>query len=859
MTADGSSTNEVNAEAPGAAGGRGGAHPAGTHGCRLSWLSSPVSIGLLALAALAAGVGGQLIAAAQDRGNLVSPSIALDRHGLGTVAWTEVASPGIRVAQESRPGAWTPPALIDPAGGPGSVAVGGGGLAHVAYVSDAGLRIADQVRSPASGPPRFSRRTIDPRGVGRPSLAITPAGREAIVYQTSSGLRVALQGRRGGWRIVRSALAAPDPQIASAARRLVVAGLQDYGVGILQARPGRMRQGLGFATLGSIRIGGRPGDFDLTTERGAPLVAFARHQGQLLLVARPAQGGFPVPVAATAGVGGFASISGTPRGRAVVLSVDPRFRVLRLSVLDGESRLGDLSLTQGQEGEVAIERDGSRAEVAYWDPGGRELMVASVGLRRELSPYAARPADARTAAISTIQKSFPSDGKAAIWLSCLALLLTIVAGLAAVSRRRRGMRLLPFAVVLAVFLVFAARGAYVAQTGIYGIPPNALMTLDRDGVKATVDALSILCGAVVVLGAVGWALPAGWHGRLLERASAVRLPSRRGAAVALALFTVLSLAAAASVLQAEGLDAILKLRQTAFADQGYKFALLMTAAAAWLVYFAVVGWPPGRRERLILVGTALVALLPLLISGSRTALILGFLVPIVLLVHLLVRPLRARTVAIGLICLLAFAVGARQATRGGTTSVYLKQAAPGTELDTGAVTAFRPALGWTEAAGLDGFILVRSEYLPQFGTNPGLTAGAFAGIPVPRAIWPSKPKSAMDTFSSRLNPWDFAISRVGQTTTLAGEFTMNWGLAGVFLGFGLFAVILCLGGELLAGTAGTVGILVAAVLVPRTAAAVWGDSFSAGWGAIVIVLTFVAAVGVGRLADRFRAQRSSVA
>ena len=67
----------------------------------------------------------------------------------------------------------------------------------------------------------------------------------------------------------------------------------------------------------------------------------------------------------------------------------------------------------------------------------------------------------------------------------------------------------------------------------------------------------------------------------------------------------------------------------------------------------------------------------------------------------------------------------------------------------------------------------------------------------------------MDNFSNRLNPWNYDISKVGKTTTLAGEFEMDWGLPGVFIGFALFALLLVALGELLTGVGGIFGILIA--------------------------------------------------
>ena len=93
------------------------------------------------------------------------------------------------------------------------------------------------------------------------------------------------------------------------------------------------------------------------------------------------------------------------------------------------------------------------------------------------------------------------------------------------------------------------------------------------------------------------------------------------------------------MLRDSGLKELFESRQTAFAGSGYQLALLSAGAGAWLVYFAVIGWPGESRERALLAVSGAVTLVPLLFSGARSVVILGFIVPIALLVHLRVRPI----------------------------------------------------------------------------------------------------------------------------------------------------------------------------------------------------------------------------
>ena len=110
----------------------------------------------------------------------------------------------------------------------------------------------------------------------------------------------------------------------------------------------------------------------------------------------------------------------------------------------------------------------------------------------------------------------------------------------------------------------------------------------------------------------------------------------------------------------------------------------------------------------------------------------------------------------------------------------------------------------------------------------------------------------MDTFTNRVNPWEYRLTNVGQTTSLPGELTMDWGLIGVFAGFAVLAVLLCLLGELLTGAGGLFGQLLAAVLVPPCGAAIYSDSFNAFWQAIVLVMMMTAAVIGGRVLEARR-------
>ncbi len=817
------------------------------------------AIAVLALAAIAAAAASLALASGQDRGNLSPPSIAVDGRGLATVAWTEVSRSGIRVAQESAPGRWSTPTLLDGDGGPGSVAIGRDRLSRVAYVNHDGLVVADQLPGKGDAEPAFRRTVVDPRGRGRPSIAVTEAGETAVLYQAEGdSLRLAVRGSSGGWRTKALGVAAEQPQLAPwGSRGIVFAGLRNGRVALGRSPNSASRVpppaiGTSVGAQGSLR------GFSLTTAGKQVEVSFIEEDGEVVIAARPYDRGKPRQVAAiTAGVGNFTATAGANDGRSVILYRHPRYRVLTLALLEHGTRLGDIAVDQGQLGDVALAPDGSRASVAYWDyPGGRQLHVARVPLagpgvfvNRDVLSLEPQPSRASIVPVSNQQPTLPADGKVSIWLAALALLLTIAAGGLLLLGRRRGIRLLPFVFALGLLAGFAARSSYVAQIGVYGLPANDQLTLDRAGVDAVVKALLIVAVATAILCVVGRLLPARLGARALGRLRSVRLPSPGPAGRVEAVFLAVSLLVAAYLLASKGLGSLAKSRQAAFADSGYQLALLYAGAGAWLVYFMVVGWPGGdqRRRRLLLLTLGALTLIPLLVSGTRTTTILGFLVPLILLIHLRVRPIPVKTAVIAIVALMVLAIGMRQIARGEPGTPYLREAAPTTEADGIVASALKPAFGWTEAAAFDGFVLVRTQYLPRFGTDPLLTAGAYAGILVPRRLWPDKPRAAGETFTENLTPWEFGLSKVGQSTSLPGDLTMNWGLAGVFAGFAVLGLVLCLLGELLAGAGGAFGWLLAAALVPQAAASIWADSFSTGWQGIALATMITLAVIAGRL------------
>ena len=352
--------------------GRGAARPPARAG-------SPGRRSLIAaLAAVAAAAASLAVASGQDRNDLVPPSIAVGRDGLATVAWTEVARPGIRVAQQSAPDRWSRPVLLSSTGGPGSVASAAtasptspsparrGWSSPIRPAGRAGANrrpSATGRRPPRRGPSGDSRR----RGRGDLAIAYQTRGRPASARPSRSIRGVAYGVAR---RLGRAAQPGGEPQAGSCSRgfargrgarpRSTPAGALGLPRGRVCARPTR-------SAASGWQLAG-----------GETLVPYIEERQQVVMTADPDQPDSPAAVSAIiAGVGNSTAAAGTPTGRAVVLSRNPRYHVLSLALLQGTARLGDLTVDQGQRATWRSRGTAEQAFVAYWDyPDGRQLHVA---------------------------------------------------------------------------------------------------------------------------------------------------------------------------------------------------------------------------------------------------------------------------------------------------------------------------------------------------------------------------------------------------------------------------------------------------------------------------------------------------
>ena len=227
--------------------------------------------------------------------------------------------------------------------------------------------------------------------------------------------------------------------------------------------------------------------FDLTA-RGRPLVSYIEEKLQLVILARPDRPNGLQVAGATSGIGSFSAVAAASRGRTVVMFREPTFGFVSLVVLRGRSRSRPSRSRRARAATCpSTPAEGGRA--AYWDPAGLGLVGARVPCARapltppadhDLFPTVRRPRPLRSPCLRPHSPHMTSGRSGSpLWrFSCdsggqpAAARATAWNPTAPLRDRPGGPRRVRL------------RGAYLAQLGIYGLPPNDLLPLDRAGVEA---------------------------------------------------------------------------------------------------------------------------------------------------------------------------------------------------------------------------------------------------------------------------------------------------------------------------------------------------------------------------------------
>lgn len=212
-------------------------------------------------------------------------------------------------------------------------------------------------------------------------------------------------------------------------------------------------------------------------------------------------------------------------------------------------------------------------------------------------------------------------------------------------------------------------------------------------------------------------------------------------------------------------------------------------------------------------------------SGGRSNLIIGTILPALLIVHYALRPLKARTVLMLGVALLAIAVSFRVVFRDSQFSgssnhsrTSLLQQSYERPLDA--------IVGGHDAIAFDSLATLNGAYGRTYARRLGLTyLDAFA-FPAPRALWPGKPLGGGNAwFTSTYFPEYYGVDHVETSVTLLGEAEANFGLAGVLLVPALLGIGLAWVYRRTVASLSAASILVYANVAPYAFTLVRGDAY----------------------------------
>ncbi len=720
----------------------------------------------------------------------------------------------------------------------GALAIDRQGRPAVAFSGPDGLVLATRTGS------SWQTETVDPEGEGTPAVATDEAGKILIAYSTPRGIRAAWQPQSGSgsWTIAESFLPRGVPLLAASSAGIFYGAVAD---GELSVTRHLLRR------AATVRAPVSPAAPEGVALAVGPVGVFATYQDAEtadLVVLRDRDPGDAsislVRILLSSAPGSLLDQAADAEGslrREVFLYNEPIRREVVLATRAASREGGNYVLGPGAKPALAIDRAGSAGFVAFWDPVSHRLLGADVDLRSE------RP-DAGFGErhdVSGKPAPLPAEDLIAIALAALAMVVTVAAGATLLAGRAA---LVPYAFAAVVLLSIAARGIYVGFTGIFGLYPHDRFFLDGPAVQEVVQALALmsLAAAVMIVAAL---LSGGLRGRFeLPRLRALTPPSQRAAVITLALFSAITVVALGFVLASRGLGNLFSDRQSLFGDRGYLQLAIVGAGGAFLVYLSSVRELGKRRQWMLTLLVGLVVGALILLTGSRSAALTGLILPALLYVHLRLRPISWRgLVLIGSVLVIA-GVGLRLGVREQLQDV---PAASSTTEPPFVQEVLDPFLGGSELGALDGFVLVRSEYVPRFGTDFGETVAAIATAPVPRAIWADKPSGAMARFTAGLDPERFDLTGSELTTSLAGDLYMSGRTAMLLVGFAVLGLALVLLGHLARGASGFLGVLVAVIVIPRLASALWGDLFNASVGVAQVLIPTLAALALAHGIDRF--------
>ena len=223
-------------------------------------------------------------------------------------------------------------------------------------------------------------------------------------------------------------------------------------------------------------------------------------------------------------------------------------------------------------------------------------------------------------------------------------------------------------------------------------------------------------------------------------------------------------------------------RQRTFANIAFLTQLSVPVKA--VLFVALLSrrspWPNRVSWRVIGMLAAFAATADIF-SGGRSNLIIGTVLPALLIVHYSLRPLKARTVLLLGVALLAIAVSFRVVFRDSQFSGSTNHSRTSL-LEQSYQRPLDAIVGGHDAIAFDSLATLNGAYGRTYARRLGLTYLDAFTFPAPRALWPGKPLGGGNAwFTSTFFPDYYGVDHVETSVTLLGEAEANFGLAGILL------------------------------------------------------------------------------
>jgi hypothetical protein len=250
--------------------------------------------------------------------------------------------------------------------------------------------------------------------------------------------------------------------------------------------------------------------------------------------------------------------------------------------------------------------------------------------------------------------------------------------------------------------------------------------------------------------------------------------------------------------------------------QVFRYALLVWLALRWRA--------GASTAKGVFYSLVLVALLLELALNSRSSVVFGFFLPLLVVYDRYASALSVKKIlVVAFAVLILFGVGYRTIARDQFFETNQGLSLP--QLLVQNVTDL-PSFFWGgfEAASLDGTIDILDKY--RHTRLSGETLFNAMSAPVPRPLWEEKPRGGANTeYTEAYYPSVYGAVRTEYSASLAGELYMNFGFAGMVLGGVLLGIWLRML-KSLHDSGSVFALVVYGVAIGRTFSMLRGDAFN---------------------------------